>query len=372
MSLFDDIHLDIQANKIPEKFKAKDLKYNLCEKTDSYLIGNGAYKASTITTNLSNLRVDADGSDSGFHVKQGAKPLYVRFSKGLYALKSDIKNEMVTPNLIKRKVTFNSPRKNILKNLDIKNNLFDGNHLSALKATLPTLTLGGWAGGNIKKYGKYLKSEGIDLDVDCFPEKTMSREDVFDFISNDDNNTFNCCVVILAWGGMNRKHAIMAMSDWEEWKSVAEDIRFTNISRSKSYQLFDGLRAVNKLKGMGPAYFTKLIFFLSKKNAFDIETKERCRGYIMDQWTARSMNLLLGSQCIKLNSVLEKNGKYRRLVKDTNTASIYDFFCNKVEELATLIGYAESPEIAEEFLFSIGRGKGEWRNYVVSNDKHDY
>jgi hypothetical protein len=69
MSLYDDILLDIQLKRIQERFRARDLMYNQCSKTGRYLIGNGDYRKATLTTSLSNLGLDADGLNSGFHVK---------------------------------------------------------------------------------------------------------------------------------------------------------------------------------------------------------------------------------------------------------------------------------------------------------------
>ena len=55
-----------------------------------------------------------------------------------------------------------------------------------------------------------------------------------------------------------------------------------NLCRVGAYKQFHRLVNEKKLTHMGPAYFTKLIYFLGSKQ----------NGYIMDQWTARSMNLL--------------------------------------------------------------------------------
>lgn len=369
MSLHDDILIEIQAGKIPEEFKASDVKYNFCDKTGSYKVGDGLYKNSAILTTPSNLRIDADGYSCGNHVKNGAKPKYIRISTGLYRLNLEGINENISSTVIED-IKTKKTRFTVFNELAAKKLAFNEVHLKVFKSTIPTHKLGTWAGKNIRRYGEYLKSKGVSCDVDSLPDKTMSRDNVFEFISNEKNTTFNCCIVILAWGGIKYHHAVMAMNDWKNWESIAEKIRFFNISRSQSYELFDDLRSQKKLNGIGPAYFTKLIFFLSKKDSVDVD--DRCRGYIMDQWTARSLNLLLDSHCIALSSTLNKNGKYQRTVKDSNNASIYEFFCKKIEELSSLIGYKESPEKAEEYLFSIGKGKGEWRNYIVTSDNVIY
>lgn len=101
---------------------------------------------------------------------------------------------------------------------------------------------------------------------------------------------------------------------------------------------FYELMKSRKLTGMGPAYFTKLICFLSRD----------LNGYTMDQWTAKSINLLLMKPLVKLTS--------SGLVSKSNTATTYEEFCLGIESLAKII--KKNPLDTEEMLFSNGGNKG--------------
>lgn len=111
---------------------------------------------------------------------------------------------------------------------------------------------------------------------------------------------------------------------------------------------------------MGPAYFTKLIYFLNQND--DIP------GFIMDQWTAASVNLLFEDSVVltRFSEFTFKNGRKISFetVTDQNTQENYKKFCECILELAKRLN--ESPDNVEEKLFSEGRGKGEWRQYVVN------
>jgi hypothetical protein len=99
---------------------------------------------------------------------------------------------------------------------------------------------------------------------------------------------------------------------------------------------------------MGPAYYTKLICF----------TNRNLGGYIMDQWTAKSINLLTNSNLVSLTS--------GGLVSDSNDCNTYEMFCNYIEELAKHTKL--SPLDTEEALFSYGgKKKGYWRNTIIKH-----
>jgi hypothetical protein len=130
---------------------------------------------------------------------------------------------------------------------------------------------------------------------------------------------------------------------------LIEDLRNKKIkTREEAYTLFTVLRKSNKLKGMGPAYFTKLICFVNPE----------LKGYIMDQWTSKSINLLFENKTVDLTN----SGH----VADKNSASVYEDFCFKIEYLADLLNL--KPIDLEENLFSNGGvNKAKWRQFVVDN-----
>ena len=128
-----------------------------------------------------------------------------------------------------------------------------------------------------------------------------------------------------------------------KWGPVIDSLRTDCPNRREAYRLFSCLRAENNLPGVGPAYFTKLIFFV----------RPSLGGYIMDQWTARSINLLYGNT-IKLT---QGQGVAE------NDPEIYEDFCAKIEDVGERLRRA--PDEAERALFSSGgRRPGFWRSYV--------
>jgi hypothetical protein len=102
--------------------------------------------------------------------------------------------------------------------------------------------------------------------------------------------------------------------------------------------------------GIGPAYFTKLIFFANPRHD----------GYIMDQWTSRSVNFLLErSPIVKMRT--------KNHVDPRNDEAAYERFCCAVEALSDLL-INRSPEETEQCLFSTGgRQPHPWRRYLLEN-----
>ena len=160
---------------------------------------------------------------------------------------------------------------------------------------------------------------------------------------------------------MNRKHGAMLNSCGSDWLTLSENIRMEKLDRVKAYEGFSELRAKGELKGMAPAYFTKLIFFLM--------TEARPRGYIMDQWTSASVNLLSSKPIVEMQRSffqLKTSKRIFETVSDKNTSSNYENYCKFIETLSTAKWLDVDPERVEEMLFSKGRGLGTWRNYLVS------
>lgn len=156
---------------------------------------------------------------------------------------------------------------------------------------------------------------------------------------------------ILWWGGMGRnnaytmveKNAAGAIAD------VVQDLR-KGLGRKAAYQAFLDLQKCSI--GLGPAFFTKLIFFAGKDHD----------GYIMDQWVARSINLLFGE-------VVIMDGVNGTVVSKNNTSGHYDEFCNCIEALRD--DKLRTGEDVEMALFSpsIAGNVGTWRAYLKEQAK---
>ena len=156
-----------------------------------------------------------------------------------------------------------------------------------------------------------------------------------------------CCV--MAWGGQGgggngSRNVKSAWQEKEVLNEVLQILRTNDLSRREAYDLFSG---DNKIKGLGPAYWTKLLYFFSPKSD--------C--YIMDQWTSKSINLLVGEQVIKMEG---------HAVAQTAKSGCYQAYCEEVDNIAKHMGLPG--EQVEEMLMS---GKGQvWRNHVKQH--YDY
>ncbi|WP_394337060.1 hypothetical protein [Ectopseudomonas mendocina] len=178
-----------------------------------------------------------------------------------------------------------------------------------------------------------------------------------------------CFLSTMAWGGMQRGNGRRAWAARENWLPVCQDLRAGRHSRSTGYAAFSALRADGRLPGMGPAYFTKLLFFADPK----------ADAYILDQWTARSIHLLTGQgqypgvrkdqATAKKAALLGAPTKMRLIVDDSVSFSDYLDYCLRVEELGLALNM--HPHAVEERLFSAGgRHPHPWRAYVMSAWNH--
>jgi hypothetical protein len=201
-----------------------------------------------------------------------------------------------------------------------------------------------WNGINAKDWGNYFYDKNLNKSLDL----KLTRSELSDSKFIGDLTNEELAIAILSWGGMNREHG-KSLFQHKEWLEIIEKMITNKVkTRKECYELFKNLRKNKKLKGMGPAYFTKLICFVNPK----------LKGYIMDQWTSKSMNLLFDNKTVYLNN----NGN----VTDKNSAEIYEDFCHKIEYLAELLKL--NPIDLEENIFSNGGiKKGKWRQFVVDN-----
>lgn len=212
-----------------------------------------------------------------------------------------------------------------------------------------------WVGQNLQAYAESVASDIADCDPSQLKPARCDRNYLIDLTQGSSVSTLTCCVAIFGWGGMRRDHAKNALQALQSWLPIVEDLRSKSLSRVKAYRGFADLRKAGSLSGMGPAFFTKLIYFFGKGSP--------SRGYIMDQWTARSANLLLEQDLVDLRKY-----KGRAWVTDKNSEETYDKFCCFLECLARELSV--KTDVAEEMIFSVGnRGRkqtrGAWREYLL-------
>ena len=182
------------------------------------------------------------------------------------------------------------------------------------------------------------------------------RDDLRQISRDRGIDTLDVCMLVFAWGGMtvrNGKGVLQKLA----WVDTAHQLRLGDIDHNQAYRQFFDHCTMGQIKNCGPAYYTKLLFFLPGS--------DENRGIIMDQWTARSINLLVGKPIVTLVKNSSPVGSYR--VSPLNDGSVYERYCGIVGTLAVRLGI--TTEEAEVRLFSEGRGKGRWRDYVKQHDR---
>lgn len=372
---------NIQTNLIAEfakngfsspVFTFADLE-TLVEKNGVWVINGQEYHPGYAKSNIANLSI-GPGNRIGAGVKRGLSPLFIKHTGdavySIYGRSESSATKYVFEQQFQPIPVAKKRNKRESLSMDLSEKPFDltllaSDHSELFATNLLSANCESWAGGNILEFAKYVSGKGITIDLSGYPNIKLDRKNLFGLVSETTNSTFKCCIAILAWGGMNREHAASAFSSWGDWEPIASKIRSGDLTRSEAYNAFYQLRKSKKLKGLGPAYFTKIIYFLSK---------EENRGYIMDQWTARSVNLLLNTKAIGLIKSTAKSQKVSYFVTDKNTDRTYENFCLFIEHMAQV--HQTTPDLIEMSLFSIGKRKGKergkWRNYVISHDSYLY
>ena len=188
-----------------------------------------------------------------------------------------------------------------------------------------------------------------------FPKDNMTRQKLKDICADDQYSDEDILGNVMAWGKQNRRHARdFLFPRKDEIKPIIGKMRQGSIDRIEAYEDFYQIWKLKKPLGMGAAYFTKLIFFCDPNH----------NGYIMDQWTSKSVNLLCGKPIVHLDS--------SGYVTKKNDSQNYQHFCNIIEDIAKDIAKDTkmSAENVEMDMFSKGGwNKGEWRKYVIDHYK---
>jgi len=208
-----------------------------------------------------------------------------------------------------------------------------------------------WLQSSLKGYvGNYDSLRGE------IPNSKLSIFDVKEFCSDKKNSDEACYVVIMSWGGQSARNARLS---WEHggWRKLVRALREGKLSGTRR-EIFDAFQEAD-ISGLGPSYFTKIMFFLG----------EQYCCYILDQWTAHSANLLVATnpprQHPGLIAFVNKIEKTRRMsVSRSNTGIEYESYCLLVEELATKVG--RTPNHIEQAMFSGGKNHP-WREFLKAN-----
>ncbi|WP_278035802.1 hypothetical protein [Flavobacterium nitratireducens] len=204
----------------------------------------------------------------------------------------------------------------------------------------------GYVGNNSLNWG--ISVLGKDTNLDPFLNRQFNRYELFDYCQNQNNDNLNILIAILSWGGMRRDHGRRLFENENVILEIVGKLRNGNFeTRKQAFDVFRNERKKKILPGLGIGYFTKLICFLSPN----------LNGYIMDQWVAKSINLLAGYHIVDITN--------NNWVNDNNDSSTYETFCQHIDNLAEILECSGFE--AEKRIFSVGRKKGKWRNYLIQN-----
>ena len=210
------------------------------------------------------------------------------------------------------------------------------------------------------------------VDEHRLPEGKIRRSEVFELAADLNVSIATVCVAAMAWGGMRlRNWKLLWAPTNKEWLDAARCIRKGNLTRATAYACLKKLKEDEKLKGMGPAFFTKLIYFLTPR-----AKSKRQTAYIMDQWAASSVNVLTGWNMVRMDvtpkwprrtrksSMSESALAFTFTVSDKNTAVDYEAFCSAVDQLARR--FCLRADQVDQALFGADAiGPGCWRRYVI-------
>ena len=208
-----------------------------------------------------------------------------------------------------------------------------------------------WPSNGIRTWVRQIAGDDI---ADCLPSENFDRATLKELaLPGSGCPTEAVMWAVLAWGKMHRRHAKTFYNCNGEAIEICDRIRKIGINRLESFDLFN--KSLDTVHGITAAFFTKLMFFISKTHD----------GYIMDQWTGKSVNLIFDKEIV----ILERSGH----VSKKNCVDNYAEFCRSIDWLAQQYPI-ESPmqpvdgEWIEMALFSRGgRKAAKWRKYVREN-----
>lgn len=188
----------------------------------------------------------------------------------------------------------------------------------------------------------------------CLPNISLNRDEVREYCQDLNRDVLFGYLCVMAWGGqgigVTRGNAIKA---WENKDRIIENINILRINHKLQRECAYNLFVKNKIPGLGSSYWTKLIFFF-------YFNKDK---YIMDQWTAKSINYLWGGPIVPMSGDILNTKKF--------TGTIYKNFCECIDELALIAtnrqneGRRWTGEQIEQRLFSAGgKNPGDFRKLI--------
>jgi hypothetical protein len=175
----------------------------------------------------------------------------------------------------------------------------------------------------------------------------LDRESVVKVVRSEEVDVLQAYAVTMAWGGRNFRNFRLTLgkNSIQSLRKLLEDLRMSRKSRESDFERAQ--KACKRIKGLGISFHSKLLFFLRA-------TQD---AYILDQWTAKSVNLLFANCPIRLTS--------QGMPHPGTTAQEYVWFCEALEFLGRQFKTALSGDQVEQVLFD--RPGGCWRSHVKNH-----
>lgn len=204
-----------------------------------------------------------------------------------------------------------------------------------------------WKGKRARSWVRTVYEHAVPDWAADLPDVRQDRRQLEDYISGEQHHHRRVAAV-LAWGGMFTKNGRLLRCRFDE---CVQTVANSTGTRKDCYQVLSAMNA----PGLGPAYFTKLIRYLRP-------SENGAVGFIMDQWLARSINLIFEAE----PESIVMHGQGKKYVDRTNDPSTYEWFCARIEEVAAELN--ATPAQTEVFLFA----SREWRRYLTGKSWHRY
>ena len=186
------------------------------------------------------------------------------------------------------------------------------------------------------------------------PNAPMGRATVRDICRNPNHDVLYGYVCAMAWGGQNDRFQHRAQA-WNNRAALIPKLialRAGGLTHCQVYNLFTG---ANSVPGLGPSFFTKLIYFFSPDQPVGATG-----FYIMDQWTSKSVDLITQRWVVRLARIQRTSPGHQ------NRCGNYEAYCREVESIAIALGLGQGHgDQAEEMLMSKGSpNPWPWRIHV--------
>ena len=141
-------------------------------------------------------------------------------------------------------------------------------HFSALEHCLKSERPKTWLGGvptdwcTSKLNAGHKPPDDIVSRLQKVGKSRLSRENLRAICRDASESVLVAYICTMAWGAQHARHARSAWASREDLIPKLNTLRSENLARAAAYNLFTG---ENRIPGLGPAYFTKLLFSFHRR-----------------------------------------------------------------------------------------------------------